>query len=118
MSDDEIQIPSDLRDMMLSAIREYGQIQEDGRSLLNEKQYPEIEDFKVSIFPNENKHPGRPHCQVRIAGMTATFDIQTGERLAGDVKKWERSVQKVLLDHKDGLKKLWYDTRPDDQKLS
>ena len=67
------------------------------------KQYPEIEDFKVSIFPNESKHPGRPHCQVKIAGMTATYCIYTGELLAGDVKKWGRTVSKVLLAHKDEL---------------
>jgi hypothetical protein len=117
MSESEIEIPSDLRNPMLDAIRAKGPIQEDGRSFLIEKQYPEIEDFKVSIFPNESKHPGRPHCQVRIAEMTAIFDIRTGDVLAGDIKRWERTVRKVLLDHQDGLLNFWHEMRPDDQKL-
>jgi len=117
MPEEEIRLEQDLRDEMLESIRSLGPIMEDGRSLLIEKQYPEIDDFKVSVFPNESKHPGRPHCQVRIDGMTATFDINDGTMLAGNVGRWERTIQKVLLEHKEGLLVFWDETRPDDQRL-
>tara|TARA_B100000965_G_scaffold405585_1_gene440249 strand:+ start:1847 stop:2209 length:363 start_codon:yes stop_codon:yes gene_type:complete len=117
MDEEEISLEQGLRDSMLESIRSLGPIMEDGRSFLTEKQYPEINDFKVSVFPNESKHPGRPHCQVRIDSKTATFDINDGSVLAGDVGRWERTVREVLLGHKDGLLAFWDETRPDDQRL-
>ena len=117
MTENGIEIPPALRDAILDSIRVDGPILESGRSLLTEKQYSEIGDFKVIVYPNEGKHRGRPHCQVRIAGKTATFDIETCEIIVGNVDPWERTVRKVLLQNHEGLRDFWYDTRPDDQKL-
>lgn len=111
------EIPDDLRDTMLDEVRAFGIVQPDGRSLLNEKTYPEIEDFKVTFFGNESQHRGRPHCKVTIAGKSANFDIVTTELIVGDIKPWERTVSKVLAAHADGLLAFWHSTRPDDQKL-
>ena len=102
---------------MLDTIRAIGRILEDGNSLLIEKRYLGIDDFKVFVYPNESKHRGRPHCEVKIDGKTATFDIETGDPLGENVGRWERTVRKVLLQHQEGLREFWHDTRPDDQKL-
>ena len=48
---------------------------------------------------------------------SATFDINTGELIAGDLKKLNRTAERVVAEHSEPLLKLWNDTRPDDQKL-
>ena len=117
MPEGENEIRPALRESMLDMIRAIGPILESGRSLLTEKRYPEIDDFKVIVYPNEGKHRGRPHCQVRIAEKTATFDIETGDLMVGNIDPWERTVRKVLLQNQDGILKFWHEMRPDDQKL-
>lgn len=117
IDDVAIDLFDDLRTLMLEEIRAYGVVQADGRSLLNEKTYPEIDDFKVTFFSNESQHRGRAHCKVTIAGKSANFDIVSGELIIGDIRPWERTVSKVLIEHKEGLLEFWHSTRPDDQKL-
>ena len=116
MNEDEITIPKELSRSMLDSFTSYGKIQEDGRSLLTEVTV-EIGRFKAVIRPNESQHRGRPHCLIEVNEASATFDIMTGDRLAGSLKRWDRTAEKVVKKHSDELMKVWERTRPDDQKL-
>ncbi len=91
----------------------------DGSSpnMLLEKQYPEIKLFKVSIWPNESQHRGRPHCAVRHDKGQVSVDIMTGEVIAGDPGRWASAIKHAVLQHSSELQELWNSTRPDDQKL-
>jgi hypothetical protein len=113
----EIELTGSLFESMRNEISSLGVLREDGLQELNEKLYKEIDDFRVIFYPNESRHPGRPHCKVEIGGKTANYDINTFEVLAGDVGKYHRTVAKVLRNHQSGLLKEWDDTRPTDQRL-
>ncbi len=112
-----IEVVSELRDEILSEIQAIGPTDNMGRSFLVEKQYKEIRQFKVEIFPNESTHRGRPHCKVTTDKGAVTVDISNGGIIAGTAGHWTRTIQKVVLSHSDGLKRLWDEMRPDDQKL-
>jgi len=116
MNDEEVTIPKELSRSMLDRFTAYGEIQEDGRSLLAEVTV-EIGRFKAVIRPNESQHRGRPHCLIELNETSATFDIVTGDRLAGSLKRWDRTAEKVVKEHSDELMTVWNRTRPDDQKL-
>lgn len=116
MIKNEIAIPQGISRSMLDTFIAYGEIQEGGRSLLTEVTV-EIGRFKAVIRPNESQHRGRPHCLIEINETSATFDIVTGNRLAGSLKRWDRTAEKVVKEHSDELIKVWNRTRPDDQKL-
>jgi hypothetical protein len=113
----EIELTGSLFESMRSEVSSLGVLREDGLQELNEKLYKDIDDFRVIFYPNESRHPGRPHCKVEIGGKTANYDIKTLEVLAGDVGKHQRTVGKVLRNHQSGLLKFWDDTRPADQRL-
>lgn len=117
MQNDEILLSDDFTELLRSRIRTYGPIREDGFHQLNEQLYPEIDEFRVIFYPNESQHRGRPHCKVVIADKTANYDLNTLEPIVGDLGKWNRTVKKVLKEHKDRLLAFWHATRPDDQKL-
>lgn len=106
---------------LLASIRDeivaLGEIDEQGRSFLIEVALC-LDGFRVVLRPNEGQHRGRPHCLVEANDNSATFDIVTGERLAGDLKKLNRTVEKVIKDHSAELLGRWDETRPDDQKLA
>ena len=116
MNEDQIAIPKELSRSMLDSFIAYGEIQEDGRSLLTEVSV-EIGRFKAVIRPNESQHRGRPHCLIEVNETSAVFDIVTGDRLAGTLKRWDRTAEKVVKKHSDELTEVWNRTRPDDQKL-
>ncbi len=113
-----MEVPAQLAQAIRNDIHSYGPILEGGVSLLIEKTYPEIDQFKVEIFPNESQHRGRPHCRVTTDKGAVTIDFLTGEVLAGDAGHWTRTACKTVVQHKDGLLALWNATRPTDQKLS
>jgi hypothetical protein len=84
---------------------------------LAEKRYPEITSFKVEIWPNEGKHPGRPHCKVTTDKGAVSVDLGTGDIIAGNPDRWASAIKTAVMDHMVELQKLWDETRPDDQKL-
>jgi hypothetical protein len=113
-----VDLPESLRLDMLHYIRMIGIVQKDGLSLLTEKTYPEIDAFKVEIFPNEGRHRGRAHCRVTTDDGSVSVDIETYEIIAGEPGRWARSIRKAVEEHHAGLLALWNQTRPDDQRLS
>jgi hypothetical protein len=111
------EIEGDLLASMESEIIALGELDDQGRSFLIEIAI-RLDGFRVILRPNEGKHRGRPHCLVEANDNSATFDIVTGERLAGDLKKLNRTVEKVVRNHSDRLLERWDESRPDDQRLS
>lgn len=114
---EEIELPESFLEEMRNDLRSFSTLREDGLHDINEKLYKDISDFRVIFYPNESRHPGRPHCKVEIGGKTANYDLKTLQRLVGDVGKHQREVSKVLTKHQKGLLKFWDETRPTDQKL-
>ena len=116
----EIEVTGDLKAELLRTITQQGPGDNlpGGLRRLDEKQYPEIQNFKVEIWPNEGKHRGRPHCKVTTDKGAVTVDIETGEIIVGQAGKWEVAISKSVKAHKAGLHKMWDETRPDDQKLT
>jgi hypothetical protein len=114
---DDIEVTGDQLEKLQAGFRAYGQIREDGLSLLTEVAI-DLTGFKVIIRPKESQHRGRPHCLIEIDGKSAIFDIITGELLAGDIRPWNRTAEKVIADNSAMLEQTWDRTRPDDQKLS
>jgi hypothetical protein len=112
----EVQGPDVLAKLIYSDFQSYGQIQEDGLSYLTEVTVS-LNNFRVVLRPNEGQHRGRPHCLIEMGEDSATFDIMTGELLAGTLKSWNRTAEKTILRHSAKLKEVWDQTRPDDQKL-
>ena len=113
---DEVAVADDLRQRMYDDFRSFGEILPDGRSFLTEVTVT-IDNFRALIRPNESQHRGRPHCLIAMGEDSATFDIVTGERLAGSLKSWNRTAEKVVKTHSAELLETWNQTRPDDQKL-
>jgi hypothetical protein len=112
----EKDVPRDLLERMYGSFVQTGEILENGLSFLKEVSVP-IDGFKAVIRPNESQHRGRPHCLIAMGEDSATFDILTGERLAGTLKSWNRTAEKVVKQNSAELLIVWNDTRPDDQKL-
>jgi hypothetical protein len=116
MMNKDVEIADDLRERMYEDFRSLGEILPDGRSFLKEVTVT-IDDFNAIIRPNESQHRGRPHCLIAMGEDSATFDILTGELLAGTLKSWNRTAEKIVKKHSAELLKTWNETRPDDQKL-
>lgn len=114
---DEIVIDGELLQKIIDRFRSYGPIMENGLSLLTEVKV-DLGRFKAIIRPNESKHRGRPHCLIECDEKSASIDIQSGERLAGDLGRWNRTAEKVVLEFSNALLCVWNDTRPDDQKFN
>lgn len=112
----ELEVPFGLRTEIYEDFQKLGEIQADGRSFLKEVTV-NIERFRVVIRTNESQHRGRPHCLIQMGEDSGTFDIVTGKLLAGDLKSWTRTAEKVVASHSSQLLDLWTATRPDDQKL-
>jgi hypothetical protein len=110
-------VPEELADNIRNNIRAYGPMNEGGVSFLIEKTYPEVDQFKIEVFPNEGKHRGRPHCRVTTDKGAITVDLASFEILAGDAGPWNHTVKKVIADNAVGLMKFCDTLRPDDQKL-
>jgi hypothetical protein len=113
-----LNVEGSLLSQMRAYIEEHQHDRLDGLMQMNEKRYPAITHFKVEIFPNESKHPGLPHCKVSADEKSANFQIEDGSKLCGDLGHRERAASKAVIEHKKGLLDLWYEMRPDDQKLS
>lgn len=88
-----------------------------GTRFLTEKVF-RVGEFAVLFYPNEGKHPGRPHCTVRLPnGFTPKLDIVSGQVIEGDAGTWGRTLRKFVADNSKALLDAWNATRPDDQKL-
>ncbi len=112
---EEILIGGELLQKITECFRSYGPIREDGLSFLTEVKV-DLGGIKAIIRTNENQHRGRPHCLLERNEKSASFDIKSGERLAGDLGHWNRTAEKVVLKFSNDLLCVWNDTRPDDQK--
>jgi len=110
-------VPAELDKALRRTFATLGEIMEDGRSFLIERLFDQIKDFRCEIFPNESQHRGRPHCKMTADEKSAVFDIRTGEKLVGDLGRWERTASKAVQLHSAALLDFWIDLRPDDQKL-
>jgi hypothetical protein len=97
-----VDLPESLRLHVLHYIRMIGIVQEDGLSLLTEKTYPEIDAFKVEIFPNEGRHRGRAHCKVTTNDGSVSVDIESCEIIVGEAGRWARSIRKAVEEHRVG----------------
>lgn len=113
---DAAEVDGELYDLLRSRFVAYGENQDDGRSFLEEVANS-LDGLRMIFRPNESQHRGRPHCLVEVSGKSATFDIITGERLAGDIRPLNRTAKRVIEENSEVLVKKWNDTRPDDQKL-
>jgi len=118
MSDD-IDVTGTLKEEILGSIAALGPGDDlsGGMRRLDERTYSEIDQLKVEIRANEGQHRGRPHCCVTTDKGAVSVDILTGEIIEGDAGKWNTPIKKVVKSHSNGLKKLWDEMRPDDQKL-
>ena len=74
--------------------------------------------LSISIYPNEGKHRGRPHCSVRSSSRSANISLPDGEILAGDLGPETSRAVALVRRHGALLLKHWYDTRPGDQRLA
>jgi hypothetical protein len=62
----------------------------------------------ILMYRNEGIHPGRPHFHARYAGVTASYDIRTSERIAGRLPpRVERLVRRWASRHQDELSENW-----------
>lgn len=113
---DEVRVADDLRQRMYEDFRSFGEILPNGQSFLKEVTVT-IDNFSAVIRPNESQHRGRPHCLIAMGEDSATFDIVTGELLAGTLKSWNRTAEKIVKKHSAELLETWDEMRPDDQKL-
>jgi hypothetical protein len=116
MAVDDIQVSDALRKSLYGQFQSLGEIMPDGRSFLKEVTVT-IDRFNAIIRPNESQHRGRPHCLIVMGEDSATFDIDTGKLLAGTLKSWNRTAEKVVANHSAELREVWDKTRPDDQRL-
>jgi hypothetical protein len=72
---------------------------------------PRVSAFRgivISMFPNEDKHPGRPHFHARYAGAKATYDVRTLEAIAGHLHpRANRLVVEWGYIHQFELRRNW-----------
>jgi hypothetical protein len=62
----------------------------------------------ILMFPNEEKHPGRPHFHAKHAGVMASYDIATLKPIAGRLPgRVHRLVLKWARLHQDELMRDW-----------
>lgn len=62
----------------------------------------------ISMYPNEGKHPGRPHFHARYAGAKASYDIQTVAAIVGRLHpRADRLVVEWGRLHQFELRRSW-----------
>lgn len=115
-ADEGVPVSDELEAALLSAL------EDDGFSpvrLLVEKQIAAKTGYSMFVFPNESKHPGRPHVTVLLADEKVNISISASpELLAGKANlPGIASVLKAVKRHRKALRKEWDALRPDDQKL-
>lgn len=116
---DSAEIPDELAESIKKDLRE-ALLEEpaDTRSRLDEKVAAWIKEYRIEIYLNESQHRGRPHVAVVLPDgkISVSLDdppvVLTPNGLRG-----EAAALKVVEKHREQLRKLWDDTRPDDQKL-
>jgi len=91
---------------------------EDMLRRLDEKLIPEITECRIDIYLNESQHRGRPHVVVTLQDGQISVSLEDPPKvLTPHGYRGERSAQKVVKKHLKRLLEIWYETRPDDQKL-
>lgn len=117
--DDLVPIPPDLaedidRDLRAALLEE----SDDLRRRLDEKHVDWITEHRVEIYLNEGQHRGRPHVAVVLPDGKVSISLDDSPvLLTPHGYREEASALKVVRKHLSRLRKLWDDTRPDDQKL-
>jgi hypothetical protein len=85
---------------------------------LDEKVVDWITEYRVEIYFNEGQHRGRPHVAVVLPDGKVSVRLENSPvLLTPHGYRGEASALKVVKKHLQRLRKLWDDTRPDDQKL-
>lgn len=71
------------------------------------------------MFSNESQHAGRPHVRVHLKNAFISVNLGTEPQNLtpkGPLVR-EASALKVIKKYREQLLKVWYDARPDTQKL-
>ena len=72
----------------------------------------------ILMFPNEDRHLGRPHFHAEYAGVIASYDIATAELIVGRLpRRVNRLVLKWARLHRDELLADWERCRADQPLL-
>jgi len=88
---------------------------------LDERRISDVEGFRVEMFSNESQHAGRPHVKVYVGGnaISVSLNDDPPEIIAspnGKLQGQDAAVHAVAK-HRLRLLRIWYETRPEDQKL-
>lgn len=116
---DLVTIPADLareidEDLRAALVDE----SEGGLRRLDEKVVNWISEHRVEIRLNESQHRGRPHVVVVLPDGAISVSLDSPPvLLTPHGYRGEASALKVVKKHLKELRKLWDETRPDDQRL-
>ena len=91
----------------------------EGPARLDEKWVKSVTDFHMDIFHDESKHRGFPHVKVKLQDGDINISISKQPEVVAGTRglRGEAAALKAVKKHHKALKKVWDDTRPDDQKL-
>lgn len=119
-AEDLVQIPNDLAREFAEDLRGVLALEpEEILQRLDEKLVDFITDARVEIYLNESQHRGRPHVAVVLQDGKVSVSLDDPPvLLTPHGYRGEASALKVVKKHLPALRKLWDDTRPDDQKLT
>jgi hypothetical protein len=75
--------------------------------------------YRMFVWPNESKHPGKPHVTVDLDGVKLNISISANPEVLAGPKNTPGigRVLKAVAKHRGPLLREWRDTRPDDQKV-
>jgi hypothetical protein len=72
----------------------------------------------ISMYFDEANHPGRPHFHAQCAGVSASYDIETLEPIAGRLpRRAAKLVRRWARLHQDDLRRNWGLLRSDGQVI-
>ncbi len=114
-----IEFPERLAQELASDLEREWQLDAETAEFLPEFLVPGIAEYRVEMFHNESKHPGRPHVKVTIKGVAVNISLDDEPLPLTPVRNVRGLVGalKVIKKHRQQLLDLWDRTRPDDQRL-
>lgn len=116
---DCVKIPDDLASQINADIETaLSKEPEESFRSLNEKVVRWITECRVEMYHNEGQHRGRPHVAVVLPDGKISVSLENPPIiLTPNGYRGEASALKVVKKHLRRLRKLWDDSRPDDQKI-
>lgn len=110
-----IEVDSELVERLRDSMHQGPLMEFEGREvrLLEEEQVGSFSGLTVHIFGRE--HPP-PHVCVRHQGSSASFSIESGERLPKNkgLEAFDRNIKNWIFENQDLLVERWNATRPSD----